>query len=118
MCENLCAPDERSDDGASGSLPTWVSLISYQPMKTVIISTKGQLVLPVELRQRDGVGPGQEFEIERLGPGVYRLARTGAPMNAGLVDWLLACPEKGWFVPVPSESTADLQDPGIEEPVD
>ena len=86
-------------------------------MKTVI-STKGQLVLPAELRQQDGVAPGQEFEIERLGPGVYRLARAGAPTNAGLVDWLLACPEKGWFVPVPSESTADLQDPGLEEPVD
>ena len=86
-------------------------------MKTVI-STKGQLVLPAEFRQQDGVAPGQEFEIERLGPGVYRLARTGAPMNAGLVDWLLACPEKGWFVPVPSESTADLQDPGIGEPID
>lgn len=86
-------------------------------MKTTI-STKGQLVLPAELRQRDGVSPGQEFDIERLGPGVYRLARTGAPTNPGLVDLLLACPEKGWFVPVPSESTADLGDPGFEEPGD
>ena len=81
-------------------------------MKTVI-STKGQLVLPAELRQRDGVAPGQEFDIKRLGPGVYRLARTGAPENSGLVDWLLACPEKDWFVPVASESTASLRDPGI-----
>lgn len=88
------------------------------PAMKTIISTKGQLVLPAELRQRDGVAPGQEFEIERLGPGVYRLARAGAPMNAGLVDWLLACPEKGWFVPVPSESTADVHDPGIGEPRD
>ena len=86
-----------------------------QAMKTVI-STKGQLVLPAELRQRDGVAPGQEFEIDRLGPGVYRLARTGAAANSGLVDLLLACPEKGWFVPVPSESTAELEDPGFEEP--
>ena len=84
-------------------------------MKTVI-STKGQLVLPAELRQRDGVAPGQEFEIDRLGPGVYRLERTGAVANSGLVDLLLACPEKGWFVPVPSESTAELEDPGFEEP--
>ncbi len=86
-------------------------------MKTVI-STKGQIVVPAELRQRDGVVPGQEFEIDRLGPGVYRLARTGAPVNSGLVDLLLACPEKGWFVPIPSESTTDLGDPGFEEPSD
>jgi len=25
--------------------------------------------------------------------------------NAGLVDWLLSCPEKDWFVPLRSEST-------------
>jgi len=81
-------------------------------MKTVI-STKGQFVLPAELRRRDGVLPGQEFDVERLGPGVYRLARAGAPENGGLVDWLLSCPEKDWFVPVASESTADLKNPGI-----
>lgn len=86
-------------------------------MKTTI-STKGQLVLPAELRKRDGVAAGQEFEIERLAPGVYRLERSGAPENLGLVDLLLACPEKDWFVPVPSESTADLKDPGFEEPTD
>ena len=72
-------------------------------MKTVI-TTNGHLVVPAELRQLDGVSPGQEFEIGRLGPGVYRVARVGAPANAGLVDWLLACPEKGWFLPISSES--------------
>ncbi len=25
--------------------------------------------------------------------------------NPGVVDWLLACPEKGYFVPIDSEST-------------
>ena len=28
--------------------------------------------------------------------------------NEGVVDWLLACPEKGFFVPIESESTDDL----------
>ena len=81
-------------------------------MKTVI-STKGQLVLPAELRQRDGVVPGQEFDIERLGTGVCRLARRGEPDNGGLVDLLLSCPEKDWFVPIVSESTATLGNPGF-----
>jgi AbrB family looped-hinge helix DNA binding protein len=76
-------------------------------MKTVV-STKGQIVLPAEIRQRDGIAPGQEFEVERIDRGEYRLVRRKPRANAGLVDWLLACPEKGFFVPVESESTDTL----------
>ena len=76
-------------------------------MKTTV-SSKGQLVLPAELRQRDGVMAGQEFEVERLGRGDYRLRRRLPPANEGVVDWLLACPAKGYFVPVESESTDTL----------
>ena len=72
------------------------------------ISSKGQVVLPAELRRRDRIQPGQEFEIKRVEPGEYRLVRRRAPANQGLVDWLLACPEKGFFVPIASESTATL----------
>ena len=72
------------------------------------MSSKGQVVLPAELRRQDQVAPGQEFDVERVGAGDYRLVRRAPPPNDGLVDWLLACPEKGFFVPVPSESTDDL----------
>ena len=71
------------------------------------MSSKGQIVLPAELRVRDRVEPGQEFDIERIGPGEYRLVRR-ARVNEGVVDWLLACPEKGYFVPVESDSTDTL----------
>lgn len=73
-------------------------------MKTTI-STKGQLILPAEIRQQDDIQPGQEFEVERIDRGEYRLLRRKLSPNAGLVDWLLACPEKGYFVPIESEST-------------
>jgi AbrB family looped-hinge helix DNA binding protein len=76
-------------------------------MKTTI-STKGQLILPAELRQRDNIEPGQEFEVERIDRGEYRLRRREPSPNEGLVDWLLACPEKGYFVPIESESTDTL----------
>ena len=76
-------------------------------MKTTV-STKGQLILPAELRQRDNIVPGQEFEVERIDRGEYRLLRLQSPPNEGLVDWLLACPEKGYFVPIESESTDTL----------
>jgi AbrB family looped-hinge helix DNA binding protein len=76
-------------------------------MKTTI-SSKGQIVLPAELRQLDGIEAGQEFDVERLDPGEYRLVRRSAPPNQRVVDWLLACPEKGFFVPIESESTDAL----------
>ena len=76
-------------------------------MKTTI-STKGQLILPAEIRQRDNIEPGQEFEVERIDRGEYRLRRREPSPNEGLVDWLLACPEKGYFIPIESESTDTL----------
>ena len=76
-------------------------------MKTTI-SSKGQIVLPAEFRQMDGIEPGQEFEVERLDRGEYRLVRRAAPPNEGVIEWLLACPQKGFFVPVDSESTDAL----------
>jgi AbrB family looped-hinge helix DNA binding protein len=76
-------------------------------MKTTV-SSKGQIVLPAELRQQDRIEAGQEFEIERVDRGEYRLKRRSAPPNEGVLDWLLACPEKDFFVPVESESTDTL----------
>lgn len=73
-----------------------------------IVSTKGQVVLPQELREQDRIVPGQKFEIERLEAGQYLLKRVPTGNNSGLVDWLLSCPEKDWFVPVESESTDTL----------
>jgi AbrB family looped-hinge helix DNA binding protein len=81
--------------------------ISYLSMKTTV-SSKGQIVLPAEIRQMDRVEPGQEFEVERLDRGDYRLVRRSPRPNDGAVDWLLACPEKGYFVSIESESTDTL----------
>jgi AbrB family looped-hinge helix DNA binding protein len=72
------------------------------------VSTKGQIVIPAELRRQDRIEPGEEFEIERVDRNEYRLIRRAPPPNAGLVDWLLACPERGFFEPIESESTGEL----------
>lgn len=76
-------------------------------MKTVV-SSKGQIVLPAELRERDRIRPGERFDIERLEAGRYLLVKRPGADNEGLVDWLLACPVKGWFTPIESESTDTL----------
>lgn len=72
------------------------------------ISTKGQIVLPAQLRAADAIEPGEEFEIERIAPDEYRLARLTPPPNQGVVEWLRSCPGQDWFVEIESESTDSL----------
>jgi hypothetical protein len=76
-------------------------------MKTTV-SSKGQIVLPAEFRKIDRVEPGQEFDVERVDRGDYRLVRRMARSNEGAVDWLLDCPQKDFFVPIDAESTDAL----------
>ena len=64
------------------------------------VSSKGQIVLPAEIRRQDGIAAGQEFEVKRIDRGVYRLKRKTQQWNEGLVKLLLACPVKGWFKPM------------------
>lgn len=82
---------------------------------TTSMSTKGQIVLPAEIRSQDNLEPGQEFEIERIDRGEYRLKAKRRPRNQGLVDLLLSCPVKGWFEPLDRrESTDDVRVPPLE----
>jgi AbrB family looped-hinge helix DNA binding protein len=79
------------------------------------VSSKGQIVLPAEIRQQDGVKPGHKFEVERIDCGEYRLKRVKPRRNEGLVDWLLRCPEKGCFQPLEfTETTDDIKTPTFE----
>ena len=73
------------------------------------ISTKGQIVLPAELREQDRILPGQQFEVERLDEGKYLLRKVARPGQPGLVEWLRSCPVKDWFQPIPSESTDEIK---------
>ena len=80
----------------------------YLTCMRTTVSSKGQIVLPAEFRQMDGIEAGQEFDVERLDRGDYRLVRRSPPPNEGAVDWLLACPQKDFFVAIVSESTDTL----------
>jgi AbrB family looped-hinge helix DNA binding protein len=82
-------------------------------MKTTV-SSKGQIVLPAEIRKQDGIETGQEFEVERIDRGEYLLKRKERRRNQGLVKLLLACPAKGWFRPMDrTETTDDLEPPQL-----
>jgi AbrB family looped-hinge helix DNA binding protein len=77
-------------------------------MMTTTVSSKGQIVLPAELRAQDRISSGEQFEVERLESGQYLLKKLPTPGRTGAVDWLLACPEKDWFRPLPPESTDEI----------
>jgi AbrB family looped-hinge helix DNA binding protein len=78
-------------------------------MKTTV-SSKGQIVLPAELRERDQIRPGQQCEIERMETGKY-LLKLREPSRKTLLEWLMACPAKDWYEPMPSESTDTIKSP-------
>jgi hypothetical protein len=61
------------------------------------------------------VGAAVAWPIAAHAQQLAKLARIGVLVsvspphpNEGVVDWLLACPEKGFFVPIESESTDAL----------
>lgn len=56
----------------------------------------------------DRVEAGQEFDVERVDHGDYRLVRRSPRPNEGAIDWLLACPRKDFFMPIDSELTDAL----------
>ncbi len=81
---------------------------------TTTVSTKGQIIIPAEIRAQDGIEAGQQFEVERIDSGEYRLKRK-ARRNDGLVRLLLSCPVKGWFKPSNrTETTNDIAVPSLE----
>lgn len=49
-------------------------------MKTTL-SADGQIGIPTEIRQADHLSPGDSFELERLTPGRYLLAKQSRPVG-------------------------------------
>jgi bifunctional DNA-binding transcriptional regulator/antitoxin component of YhaV-PrlF toxin-antitoxin module len=81
---------------------------------TTRVSSKGQIVLPAEICREDSIQAGQTFDIERLGPGEYRLMRkTVGHSKKGVARLLLNRPEKGWFRPMDSGETTDSICPSL-----
>ena len=82
---------------------------------TTILSANGLIEIPEEFRKADALKPGQRCDIERIGQGEYRVrvADEAMPTERNWVEWLLACPEKGWFVE-PDRSEADFKRCGVQ----
>ena len=63
---------------------------------TITLSTKGQIVIPGEIRERKGLRPGDELEIEESAGSILIRKKE---RNGGLIRHLRRCPAKGFAVP-------------------
>jgi AbrB family looped-hinge helix DNA binding protein len=59
---------------------------------TTVLSKKGQIVLPAEVRAQLGLAAGDDFEVLVEDDQTIVLRRISTPPNKGLVDLLSACP--------------------------
>jgi AbrB family looped-hinge helix DNA binding protein len=68
---------------------------------TTSVSAEGAVTIPPGLRKRKRIRPGDDFEVleDEDDPSIIILRKKLSKANAGLVDHLLACPDKNWFKP-------------------
>jgi AbrB family looped-hinge helix DNA binding protein len=77
---------------------------------TTVLSQKGQLVLPVPVRQQLHLTPGDDFEVAIEDEDTITLRRVSHPANRGLVDLLLGCPSP---FKIPAREADDSQPPAL-----
>jgi antitoxin PrlF len=65
-------------------------------MATLLVSSKGQIVLPAALRRRLAMGPGARLEIEEQADGVkLRVVRSVPRSDVASLAGMLKAPTRG-----------------------
>ena len=77
---------------------------------TAVLSEKGQIVLPGDIRQKLHLAAGDDFEVLVEDPDTITLRRVSQPANRGLVDLLLACPAP---FDIPTRDDDDSRPPAL-----
>ncbi|MDQ3624316.1 MAG: AbrB/MazE/SpoVT family DNA-binding domain-containing protein [Verrucomicrobiota bacterium] len=77
---------------------------------TTVLSQKGQIVLPVPVRQKLHLLAGDDFEVAIEDDDTITLRRISQPANRGLVDLLLACPAP---FEIPARDNDDSEPPAL-----
>lgn len=75
---------------------------------TITLSANGMLEIPGAFRKADALTPGLRCDFERLAAGAsrVRVEKEPSPASPDLVDWLLACPVKDWWVEADRSSSS------------
>jgi bifunctional DNA-binding transcriptional regulator/antitoxin component of YhaV-PrlF toxin-antitoxin module len=88
----------------------WVSLIEIIAMKTLTVTSRGQVTFRKEVLQHLGIEPGEKIELELLpgGRGVLKAARPSKKINdflgllagrtkkSATIDEINEAAEEGW----------------------
>ena len=65
-------------------------------MSTLVVSSKGQIVLPVALRRRLGLGPGARLELTELAEGLsLRVVRAVPSVDVSTLAGMVTAPSSG-----------------------
>jgi AbrB family looped-hinge helix DNA binding protein len=65
-------------------------------MSTLLVSSKGQIVLPAAIRRRLGLGPGARLEVLEEPDGVrLRVVRSVVPSDVRAMAGMIKAPARG-----------------------
>jgi AbrB family looped-hinge helix DNA binding protein len=73
-----------------------MSLISESLMSTLLVSSKGQIVLPAAMRRRLGMGPGAVIEVQEESDGLkLRVVRSVESADVAALAGMVKAPSRG-----------------------
>jgi AbrB family looped-hinge helix DNA binding protein len=73
-----------------------MSLISESLMSTLLVSSKGQIVLPAAMRRRLGLGPGAVIEVQEESDGLkLRVVRSVESADVAALAGMVKAPSRG-----------------------
>jgi AbrB family looped-hinge helix DNA binding protein len=73
-----------------------MSLISESLMSTLLVSSKGQIVLPAAMRRRLGMGPGAVIEVQEESDGLkLRVVRSVESADVATLAGMVKAPSRG-----------------------
>ena len=65
-------------------------------MTTLLVSTKGQIVLPADVRRRLGLGAGTKLEISEQAGGLFlRAVRPAPTADVAALAGMVSAPSRG-----------------------
>jgi predicted DNA-binding antitoxin AbrB/MazE fold protein len=100
-----------SHDGCNGDIIAIYDQGVFRPLVPLVLPEGTRVHLHVE--EQTEREPGGQAIAHIRSPRLVHPEQAAefvmeSEANKGLVDWLLACPEKDWFQALPSESTDTL----------